>query len=153
MKTSPLTKDVSSQPHYLDKTPAHYLASLAPEMRSSFTAPQLEAMTQLLAAAIPESTPKLLNLKFSVDLLISRFYVVLLVGKDRRRQGLRSLPEPLVRIANLIAAMIVLAVLNLLISIVIFLFAYLVKSALGIDFFTSLHLVDVWNIIRKLFSW
>jgi len=120
----------------------YYLATLDPEVRASFTAAQLGVVTRLLEAAIPQPTPKLVDLRFWVDLLVARFFVVLFVGRDRRRQGRTHVPGPLARTGNVIAATMLLLGLNLLISLFLLLLAYLVKSALGIDLLRDLHLLD-----------
>ena len=150
MNTRSSNDDVIAHPKYLKRTPGYYLETLAPAIRSGFTGPQLEAITALLAAAIPEATPKLVDVRFSIDLLLSRFYIVLLVGKDSRPQRRLPLPESIAKIANLLAVIVLLVLLNLLISLFIFLLAYLVKSALGIDLFSGPHLVD---ILRELWRW
>jgi hypothetical protein len=116
--------------------------TIAPEVRASFTVEQTAAIRAVLAKAMPQPHPKLVDLRFSVDLMLARFYVVLFVGQDRRQQRRSYLPSPVARIGNMIAAMILLLGLNLLISLFIFLFAYLTKSALGIDLFPSQHLAD-----------
>ncbi|MCU0524346.1 MAG: hypothetical protein MUF72_05930 [Elainella sp. Prado103] len=138
----PLQTESIQPSRYLSRTPEDYLQQLPPELRSSFSEEQVSAVRELLAAAIPKPAPKLVDLRFGVDLIASRFYVVLLVGKDRRRQRRSYLPEPMVRVGNGIAAVVLLLGLNLLISLIIFLLAYLVKSAVGIDLFPDSHLAD-----------
>ncbi|NJR64342.1 MAG: hypothetical protein HC772_01825 [Leptolyngbyaceae cyanobacterium CRU_2_3] len=128
-------------PGYASRTPSYYLQSLEPEMLNSFSSGQLQAVQSLLRAAIPQPTPKIVDLRFGIDLLFSRFYMVLFVGKDRRRQRRQYLPERVSRFGNAIAAILLLISINLVISLMIFMFAYLVKSALGIDL-TPGHLVD-----------
>lgn len=142
MDQDSLKKEVINQPKYLARTPEYYLQMLEPEIRSSLTSAQVESVKRLLEAAIPQPAPKLVDLRFGVDLLISRFYVVLFVGKDRRQQKRSYWPEPIVRIGNAIAAIILLVGLNLLISLFIVLMAYLVKSAIGIDLSPDSHLAD-----------
>jgi hypothetical protein len=76
---------------------------------------------------------------------LGRFYVVLFVGKERRR-GVRSyLPARATQVGNAIAAIVLLVGLNLLITSVLFLLLYLLKSALGIDLFSGEHLIDKLN--------
>ncbi|HEY9642916.1 MAG TPA: hypothetical protein V6C57_20675 [Coleofasciculaceae cyanobacterium] len=132
------------QPGYIDRTPSYYLQSLQPEILNSFSVTQLQAVQSLLEDAIPQPAPKIVDLRLGVDLLFSRFYVVLFVGKDRRRQQRQYLPESMSRWGNAIAAIVLLMGLNLVISLIIFMFAYLVKSAMGIDL-TPGHLADQIN--------
>jgi hypothetical protein len=125
-----------------DRTPDSYWQTLAPEMRASFTKQQATAVQSLLEKALPQPTPKLVDLRFTVDLVLSRFYVVLLVGKDRRQQKRSYLPAPLTRLGNIMAAVVLLIGLNLLISLFIALLAYLTKSAIGLDLVPGQHLGD-----------
>lgn len=122
---------------FSQRTPQYYLDRLAPDQLASFTDEQLAAIYALLDAAISKPSPKIIDLRLTIDLMISRFYIVLFVGKDRRRTS-RSHPVTRVtRIANIITATILLVGLNLTISVFIFLTAYLLKSALGINLFPS----------------
>lgn len=89
-----------------------------------------------------QSSPKIVDLRFTVNLLFSRFYIVLFVGKDRRKQQ-RSYPvSRWTRLANIVAAVILLLGLNVTITGSLFIAGYLVKSALGIDIFPHSHLRD-----------
>ena len=81
----------------------------------------------------PPQRPKLVDLRFVVDLLFARYYVVLLVGRDQR-----STPRKLdgtSRLMNVMVAILLLLGLNVLVSSILLLLAYLLKSALGFDFF------------------
>lgn len=118
-------------PTYLQRTPADYIEMLDAEVRSGFTQSQLAAVQQLLAEAIPRPAPKLIDLRFSIDLLAYRYYVVLYVGKDQRRQDRPELVEPTARKGNAIIALALIFGLNLLIGLVILLIAYAIKSAIG----------------------
>jgi hypothetical protein len=124
------------------RTADDYWQTIAPEIRATLTAEQTVAIRAVLTQATPQPNPKLVDLRFSVDLILARFYVVLFVGKDRRQQKRPYLPARMARVGNIVAAVILLLGLNLLISLFIFLFAYLTKSAIGIDLFPSQHLAD-----------
>jgi hypothetical protein len=130
-----------SRQRYSARTPEYYLQMLEPSILDSFSPSQQQAIEALLTASIPKPAPKLVDLRFGVDLLFSQFYVVLFVGKDRRRQQRQYLPEQMARWGNAIAAVLLLISLNLGITLILFMFAYLVKSAVGIDL-TPGHLVD-----------
>jgi len=130
------------QPGYSARTANDYLQTIAPEILASFTPTQLQAITAVLAAAATKPAPKLVDLRFVVDLIFSRFYVVVLVGIDRRKQQRQYVPQGIARIGNAIAAVLLLIGINLMVSLVIVLMAYLLKSALGIDFFPDAHLKD-----------
>ena len=129
------------QSRYTTRTPDDYLQTIAPDQFASFSLEQLQIVRSLLASAIPEPAPKIVDLRFGVDLLISRFYIVLFVGKDRRRQQRIYLPKLVIKWGNKLAAVLLLIGVNLVISLVVLMFVYLVKSALGIDL-TPGHLAD-----------
>lgn len=130
------------RPRYVDRTPEFYLQDMEPDILESFSPAQRQAIANVLDAAIPKPAPKIVDLRFGVDLLLARYYIVLFVGKDRRRQRRQYLPNRVSWLGNMIAATIILLSVNLLISLFIFLTAYLVKSAIGIDLFPHEHLLD-----------
>lgn len=144
MERRSLKEQPQSGSGYTDRTPDYYL-KIIQAIQPGFSTEQLAAIQSVLEQAVPKPAPKLVDLRFGVDLIVSRFYVVLFVGKDRRQRRRPYLPEPMTRLGNLVAAVLLLIGLNLLISIFIVLLAYLIKSALGIDFFPSEHLADQIN--------
>ncbi|MGL4618377.1 hypothetical protein [Chroococcidiopsis sp.] len=140
MKDLPIKEQVNL-PNYRTRNPEYYLQQVEPNILASFTTEQLQAIVNILTLAIPQPSPKIVDFRFNIDLLFSRFYLVLFVGKDRRKRKRQYIPERLARIGNAIAVVILLLGANLVISGVILLFAYLFKSAVGIDFFPG-HISD-----------
>ncbi|MGB3535054.1 MAG: hypothetical protein WBA13_16275 [Microcoleaceae cyanobacterium] len=123
------------------KTPESYLNQIEPRILNSLNAEQIHAIKSLLNQAIPKPSPKIVDLRFTVDLIISRFYVVLFVGRERR-QGTRPYRVTgITTLGNIIAASLLLICLNLLITAFLFLLLYLIKSAVGINLFEG-HLID-----------
>jgi len=118
---------------YLSRSPDYYLDQLPPQIRDTLTPDQFAAFRALLDEAIPKPSPKIVDLRFAVDMLISRFYVVLFVGKDRRRQPRKYISKRLTRIGNIIAVIILLIAANLTISGLLIFSVYLLKSALNIN--------------------
>jgi hypothetical protein len=141
-QTPPLLRHEFIPQSRLARTPDFYWQAIDPEMRASFTPGQTAAIRAVLSAALPKPAPKIVDLRFSVDLILARFYVVLFVGPDRRQQQRSHFPEPMARLGNGIAAILLLISLNLLVSLVILLFLYLIKSAIGIDLVPAEHLAD-----------
>ncbi len=132
-KLSPY-KDSSSSSDYLSRTPQYYLSRIEPHVLESFNSEQIQAITFALDQAIPKPSPKIVDLRFVVDLVLARFYIVLFVGKDRRKKVRKYTSKGISKVGNIIAAIILLIGLNLLVSGLIVLFAYLLKSAVGLDF-------------------
>lgn len=120
------------------------LSQLSPDIWESFTSEQQEAVYNLLAANVPKPSPKIIDLRFVVDLLISRFYVVVFVGKDRRSQKRRYIPNSVSRVGNWLMAVLLLLGLNVFVSVGVFLVLYLFKSGIGVDLFPT-HLSDQVN--------
>jgi membrane-associated protease RseP (regulator of RpoE activity) len=120
---------------YRSRSPSYYLEKIDPEILASFQPEQIEAITSILKQAIPKPSPKIVDFRFTVDLIFSRFYLVLLVGKDFRKEQREYKSRGITKVGNIIAAIILLVATNLTISALILLIAYLFKSAIGIDFF------------------
>ncbi len=141
MKSDHHSSQTRSQPDY-------YIARLPEEEKKSFSDAQMKILHKLLNAAIPKPSPKIIDLRFTVDLLFDKFYVVLFVGKERRR-NLRS--RNLLsgnKMLNLLVAIFLLIAINLTLSIAFFLLIYLLKSASGINLIEG-SLKDVVNMVLR----
>lgn len=134
-------KEQINLPSYRARKPEYYLQQIEPDLLASFNPEQLQVITNILTQAIPQPSPKIVDFRFNIDLIFSRFYLVLFVGKDRRKSKRKYVSEGIARIGNAIAVVLLLLGANLVISGVILLFAYLFKSAIGIDFFPG-HISD-----------
>ncbi len=148
MKKAFFQPESTSELSYESRTPSYYLEKIEPQILESFNLEQLQAIESILNQAIPKPSPKLVDLRFLVDLVFSRFYVVLFVGKDRRKKQRRYTPEGIAKIGNTIAAIILLIGLNLVFSAFILLLAYLCKSAIGIDLFPG-HISETLHRVLK----
>ncbi|MGF1603071.1 MAG: hypothetical protein ACFCU8_13815 [Thermosynechococcaceae cyanobacterium] len=104
------------------------------DVLNSFTLAQRSALLDLLTQITLESSPRrprLIDIRFVIDLVVTRFYLVLLVGKDRRQ---RSRPmKGITKAGNILAAALLLLTANLVISAILLLSLYLIKSAVGIN--------------------
>lgn len=131
---------------YSERTPEDYLNAIAPDLLASFNSDQREAVKSALDAAIPKPSQKIVDLKLVIDLIFSRFYIVIMVGKDRRKKKRKYVPETVSKLGNIVTATFLLLSVNLFISIFLFMFAYLLKSAFGIDILPG-HTGDNLRII------
>ncbi len=133
---------------YRNRTPDDYLNQIDPDILSSFNSKQVAVIKTLLKTAIPKQSPKIVDLRLTIDLIFSRFYLVIFVGKERRR-GQREYPvRKITRFGNIVAATLLLIGINLMISLFIFLVLYLIKSALKIDLFPGGSLIDWLNSLN-----
>jgi hypothetical protein len=120
--------------------------SIDPEILNNITPEQWTAIEKYVFSGKGRKQPKLVDIRFVIDLVLTRFYIVLLVGKDRRAKP-RSYPfSSLMKLGNIVAAMLLLLAANLMISACIILVLYLAKSALGYDFLSG-------HISESLESW
>ena len=126
------------------RTPEYYLNQISPEILASLTVEQKRAIITIINQIIPKPSPKIVDLRFLVDLVFTRFYVVLMVGKDRRKKQRRYIPTGVAKVGNMITVVIFLLAANLLLSSSFILFLYLVKSSIGINIFSgNQHLLDI----------
>jgi hypothetical protein len=120
--------------------------SIDPEILANITPEQWIAIEKYVFNGKGKKQPKLVDIRFVIDLVLTRFYIVLLVGKDRRTQA-RSYPlSKLIKLGNIVAAVLLLLGVNLVISACIVLVLYLIKSAFGYDFLSG-------HISENLKSW
>ncbi|MEL7037929.1 MAG: hypothetical protein AAFO04_20270 [Cyanobacteria bacterium J06592_8] len=142
MNKSKFSRQNQTPVPYQNRTPDYYLNQIQPQIFESFNSEQITEIRGILEQAIPRSSPKIVDLRFTVDLILSKFYLVLLVGKERRRGQREYRVTGITRFGNIVAATLLLIGINLLISAFIFLLLYLIKSALGVDLFPGQHLGD-----------
>jgi hypothetical protein len=98
------------------------------------TPDQWQAIQTRLQQRQARKNSKLIDLRFEVDFIFDRLFVVLMVGQDRRSQYRSRSVSKLTKVGNMIAAAAFLITANLLLSAIILLGLYLTKSALGLDF-------------------
>jgi hypothetical protein len=113
--------------------PDYYITRLPEEEKLSFSENQMKILHKLLNAAIPKPSPKIIDLRFTVDLLFDKFYVVLFIGKERRRDIRSRNFLSGNRVLNFLAAVFLLMAINLTFSVTIFMLMYLVKSIVGVN--------------------
>ena len=127
---------------YNDKDADYYMHQIPLQVLEKLDKSEREHIKSVIYTALPRSSPKLIDLRFVVDLIFTRYFVVLLIGKDRRKQQREHQVSGISKFANVIAAIILIIAMSLLVSAVTFLILYLIKSALGIDLFKG-HLTDI----------
>jgi hypothetical protein len=121
------------------------LSRLPRDVLNGLTDQQLSAIRTALGAQI-ESSRHAVDLRIRVPLFFRSYYIVLFMGRDRRRSvfnteryRLELLPKGLRRGIFVAASTLVLCVLILCLLTLI----YLLKSAMGIDIFKNIHLYDL----------
>jgi len=120
--------------YYMHQIPTQTLDKLSQEER--------EGIRNLIQLAIPRPSPKIIDLRFVVDLIFIRYFVVLLIGRDVRKQQRQYHVNGITKVANIAMAIVLIIAMSLLISSVTILIVYLIKSSLGIDLLPG-HITNV----------
>lgn len=121
-----------------ENAPAALLQRLSPELQAALSEAQRQEVLALLAEVQAQPKPKILDIRFGINVLLARYYVVLLMGPEQRS---RSRHTGLSRLGNWLAAVLLLLSFNVLVSLSLGMVLYLIKSAVGIDLFPG-HLSD-----------
>ena len=120
----------------------YYMHQIPLQVLEKLDEAEIEQIKSVIHTAIPKSSPKLIDLRFVIDLIFTRYFVVLMIGKDRRKQDRQYEVKGFAKFANIIAAILLIIAMSLLISAVTILILYLLKSALGVDLFKG-HVTEV----------
>lgn len=120
----------------------YYINQIPLGIREKLNEQEIDSIKSIIHTAVPRSTPKLIDLRFVADLIVARYFVVLMIGRDIRKQQRQYPVNGITKIANTLAAILLIIAMSLLISAVTILILYLIKSALGIDFFKG-HINEV----------
>ncbi|WP_242023093.1 hypothetical protein [Pseudanabaena mucicola] len=104
-------------------------------------------LKDVISSALPKPSPKLIDLRFVINLIFARYFFVLLIGKDRYKKWRKvqdiAAPHytspyhthPFTKIAHRVMALLLFFAINLLVSGLIISFVYLILSFLGIHLF------------------
>jgi hypothetical protein len=121
------------------------MSRLNPAIKSTLSSEQLSEIRRALIAQ-SESSKHSLDLRFTVNMLFSRYYFVILGGKDRRRKTIEN--NQLRKEKALEKTLTTIMTTIIVIGMIYFFgysmkFLYQVKRDLGIDFFENLHAEDI----------
>jgi hypothetical protein len=124
----------------VDAYTQHTLSNIKPEVFKTLNLVQLEAIRQAISTNAPFRQHPI-DIRIALPLFFVKFYLVFLVGQDRRSdtRARESLRRTAVR------GMIFILVLYGLVALsipLIFLMLYALKSLMGIDIFPDKHLSD-----------
>lgn len=127
---------------------ADYTLSRIPiEIRATFSHEQVMAIRNALIMQAP-TRGNVLDLRFIVPLFFRKYYVLIKIGRDRRkityhqeRLRIAGIPKP---IRTLFMATALLMIF-LVFGIFLFVSLYMFKSLLGIDIFPNFHLLDLFS--------
>lgn len=143
-----LAQNLSLSSETKENNGEEYLHLIDSKILDSFSPEQKTEILFLIKKLTSAPAPKLVDLRFSIDLLITRYFVVILLGKDRRNRQRKYIPNTVSKVGNIAMVILILVSLNIFVIGVVLLALYLVKSAVGINFFSD-HISDV---IKNLFQ-
>lgn len=113
------------------------LERIPPKVAKTLTREQWEGLREALGATL-RSPKHALDLRFVLPLYITRFYCVLILGRDVR-QRVRHVLHERRRSASVAAGAAALAAAFVVLAAVTVVVLYIVKSAAGFDFFSNWH--------------
>ena len=123
-----------------DQLTQHVIDKIDPKVRASLSPRQFSSIEK----AIKESRPLQghpVDIRGVLPLFFSRYYYVLLMGRDRRPPTRR---KEQVRRGNYLSKTALIILFGMGPCFMFFLFiAYLLKAVLGINLFSDLHLIDL----------
>ena len=118
----------------------YYFQNIDGDIRNSLTTKQEWEVKKALNNALGRPSRKIVDIRFTIPLLFSRFFFVLFIGRDIRHQKRKyDLPGE-VRTANIIFGSFILACMISFTAVTILMLLYLVKCALGINIFPDFSL-------------
>ncbi|MEE2730644.1 MAG: hypothetical protein VYA55_07450 [Pseudomonadota bacterium] len=121
----------------------HVYQQIDPAVRSTFTPRQVTAIENAIRASRPYQKHPI-DLRGTFPLYFVRIYFVLLMGRDKRSQT-RNQEERRRRHAAMGSALLSVYIILSMLTPLLLLVLYLLKSVLGIDLFADLHLSDFLN--------
>lgn len=128
--------------NYTERDADYYMHQIPVQILKKLNIDERENLKSVIHTAIPRPSPKLIDLRFAIDLIFTRYFVVLMIGKDMRKQQRPHQVSGIAKVTNVITAILLIIAMSLLVSAVTILILYLIKSALGIDLFAG-HITNV----------
>ncbi len=128
--------------NYNDRDASYYMHQIPDQVLDKLNEEEREGLKSVIQSAIPRPSPKVIDLRFIVDLIFIRYFVVLLIGRDMRQQQRQYQVNGITKFANIVMAIVLIIAMSLLISSVTILIVYLIKSSLGIDLLPG-HITNV----------
>ena len=121
--------------------------ALDPTVYKSLSAHQITELSKAIGAS--SRSRHFIDFRPTIPYFFGSIYLVFLAGKDRRMSQRVTGEKRRNRLGNFIVGLLFLTLFVLIASGGLFWFAYLIKSAMGIDLFPDKHLPDV---ILELFG-
>lgn len=123
-----------------DAFTTYFFQRLDPQVTQALTPHQRDA----IADALRQSGPRqhFVDLRWTLNLLFGRFYVVILAGRDLRRRQTESAQRARSDTRRVIQSLLILLAFAIPALLVLSLMLYGVKCMLGINIFESKHLLD-----------
>ena len=125
---------------FSDAFTAHFFRRLDPKIAEELTPRQRDAITDALRQSGPREHS--VDLRWTLNVLFDRFYVVILAGRDLRRRESESAQRARSDARKVIQSMLLLLAFIIPALLVLAVLLYGVKCMLGINIFESKHLLD-----------
>lgn len=119
-----------------------YLERVPDSVKRSWSTEYYREIEEMIRLIMPKPSPKIVDIRLDINLIIAKFYIVLLMGPDQRSEQRKHIPQGVSQIGNWFVGILILIILNLAVSAVIFMVAYYVKCNLGINIFKNEYFID-----------
>ena len=125
-----------------DAFTTHFFRRLDPDVLAGLSPSQRDAITDALRAGVREHA---VDLRWTMNLLFKRVYVVILAGRDLRRHSAEASQRAHADTRKNLTSLFLLSAFLAPALLVLALLLYGIKCLLGIDIFESRHLMDFFN--------
>jgi hypothetical protein len=123
-----------------DAFTTHFFSRLDPDIAEGLTPRQRNAITEALRQSGPREHS--VDLRWTLNMLFDRFYIVILAGRDLRRQQSESARRARADARKVTQSLLILLAFTIPAILVLAVLLYGVKCMLGINIFESEHLMD-----------
>ena len=135
-----------SEKRRFKKDADYFLSRMDEDILRSLNTKQIWEIKKAINYAIGRPSRKLVDIRFTIPLILSRYFFVLFIGRDfRRGKRYYDLPGP-VRTANAVFGAFLLVCLISFAIVAFLAVLYFIKCAFGIDIFPNIHLNDVLHM-------
>lgn len=116
----------------------YYMERISESIVEKLSAEEHKNLKEVISSALPKPSPKLIDLRFVINLIFARYFFVLLIGKDRYKKRIMNQDSPisyrtnpLKKLAHRLVSVLLFLAMNLLVSVFVLAFIYLVAKLFG----------------------
>jgi len=128
----------------------YYYSMINPGIEKSFSYEQRKEIKSILKRAVRIPSRKLIDYHLTFW-FIKNLYLLIYLGVDNRSND-RKYPGKGVAVLNILILLFLILFVLFIIIIIVFCLLYTIKSALGVDLFSSVHLKDLFSCVVNAYK-